>query len=126
MVGRSGASTTAELAVLGKPCILVPYPLATDNHQAQNAAAFEEVGAGRVILDAECTGDVLHEVVTEMLSDEEALARIGHAAHTLARPVAADAISEGIMMLVFGAMSESVPDEPDVSAEEREVEIESS
>lgn len=101
VVGRSGASTTAELAVLGKPCILVPYPLATDNHQAQNAAAFEEAGAGRVIADADCTGDALYDAVAAMLNDREGLDRMGAAARTLARPVAADAITEGIMMLVF-------------------------
>jgi UDP-N-acetylglucosamine--N-acetylmuramyl-(pentapeptide) pyrophosphoryl-undecaprenol N-acetylglucosamine transferase len=126
VVGRSGASTTAELAVLGKPCILVPYPLATDNHQAQNAAAFEEAGAGRVLADAECTGDTLFDAVTEMLGDGASLARMGQAARTLARPVAADAISEGIMMLVFGAASESTAANANSSAEEREVEIEPS
>lgn len=126
VVGRSGASTTAELAVLGKPCILVPYPLATDNHQAQNAAAFEEAGAGRVIVDSDCTGDVLFEAVTEMLDDVEALARMGVAARTLARPVAADAISEGIMMLVFGGTPEAVDDVAAPQAEERTGDLESS
>src|SRR5690606_36424506 len=45
IVSRAGASSTAELAVMGKPSILVPYPHATDNHQEQNARAFEEAGA---------------------------------------------------------------------------------
>jgi UDP-N-acetylglucosamine--N-acetylmuramyl-(pentapeptide) pyrophosphoryl-undecaprenol N-acetylglucosamine transferase len=128
VVGRSGASTTAELAVLGKPCILVPYPLATDNHQAQNAAAFDEAGAGRVLVDADCTGDTLFCAVTEMLADGEALARMGQAARTLARPVAADAISEGIMMLVFGAAAElaAAPANSETPSDEREAEIESS
>jgi UDP-N-acetylglucosamine--N-acetylmuramyl-(pentapeptide) pyrophosphoryl-undecaprenol N-acetylglucosamine transferase len=126
VVGRSGASTTAELAVLGKPCILVPYPLATDNHQAQNAAAFDEAGAGRVIVDSDCTGDVLFEAVIEMLDDVEALARMGVAARTLARPVAADAISEGIMMLVFGGTPEAVEDGEAPQDEERTRDLESS
>lgn len=126
VVGRSGASTTAELAVLGKPCILVPYPLATDNHQAQNAAAFEEAGAGLVIPDAGCTGDTLYDAVAEMLGDSDALSRMGAAARTLARPVAAEAISEGIMMLVFGAASESDPSLPGEAAEERVGNLESS
>ena len=51
IVSRSGASTTAELACLGKPSILVPFPHATDNHQEQNARAFEDAGAATVILD---------------------------------------------------------------------------
>lgn len=106
VVGRAGASTTAELAVLGKPCILVPYPLATDNHQAQNAAAFEEAGAGRVIEDSACDGDRLFEEVAALLADREALAHMASAARGLARPVAAEVIAEGIMMLVFGIAEE--------------------
>lgn len=125
VVGRSGASTTAELAVLGKPCILVPYPLATDNHQAQNAAAFEEAGAGRVIVDAECTGDTLFEAVVEMLEDSEALSRMGAAARSLARPVAAEAISEGIMMLVFGTAAESMSVPAEGMEEEEAADLES-
>lgn len=126
VVGRSGASTTAELAVLGKPCILVPYPLATDNHQAQNASAFEEAGAGRVIADKDCTGDVLFEAVTDMLGDVDALSRMGAAARSLARPVAADAISEGIMMLVFEASSQPPPVSKSESSLERTADVESS
>jgi UDP-N-acetylglucosamine:LPS N-acetylglucosamine transferase len=104
----------------------VPYPLATDNHQAQNAAAFDEAGAGRVIVDSDCTGDVLFEAVIEMLDDVEALARMGVAARTLARPVAADAISEGIMMLVFGGTPEAVEDGEAPQDEERTRDLESS
>lgn len=126
VVGRSGASTTAELAVLGKPCILVPYPLATDNHQAQNAAAFEEAGAGRVIVDADCTGDLLYDAVSEMLRDRVALTQMGRAARTLARPVAADAISEGIMVLVFGGTSEGAAESGHEPAGESGVDFESS
>jgi UDP-N-acetylglucosamine--N-acetylmuramyl-(pentapeptide) pyrophosphoryl-undecaprenol N-acetylglucosamine transferase len=126
VVGRSGASTTAELAVLGKPSILVPYPLATDNHQAQNAAAFEEAGAGRVIVDAECTGDTLYDAVSEMLGNRAALSQMGHAARTLARPVAADAISEGIMMLVFGETSEGAEGPEHDAVEEDGANLESS
>ncbi|WP_285200797.1 glycosyltransferase, partial [Klebsiella pneumoniae] len=49
VIGRSGASTVAELAAIGRPSILVPYPYATDDHQTENARAFEAVGACTVI-----------------------------------------------------------------------------
>lgn len=119
VVGRAGASTTSELAVLGKPCLLVPYPHATDNHQAQNAAAFEEAGAGRVLEDILCTGDELLNEVLDMLEDPDALARMGDRARSLARPDAADAIAEGIMLLVFGegAGTAGEPSEGRVDAE---------
>ncbi len=45
VIGRSGASTVAELAAIGRPSILVPYPYAADDHQTANARAFEATGA---------------------------------------------------------------------------------
>lgn len=102
VVARSGASTTAELAAVGKPCVLVPYPHATDNHQAQNAAAFEDAGAGVVLEDILCTGDGLWDEVKRLLDRPEELARMADAATALARPAAAQVISEGIVTLVFG------------------------
>ena len=53
IVSRAGASTLAELATLGKPAVLVPYPLAVKNHQEINAQAYESSGAAKVIHDSE-------------------------------------------------------------------------
>ncbi len=103
VVGRAGASSTAELAAMGKPCILVPFPHATDNHQEQNARAFESAGAAVVLLDAECSGERLDLLVRELLADGERLGRMQAAAKSLAAPGAADAMVETIFGLVFGA-----------------------
>lgn len=101
VVGRSGASTTAELAVMGKPCILVPYPKATDDHQMQNAQAFDEAGAGRILDDALCDGAALGSMVASMFADEAALEAMGRHARSLGNPLASEVIAEGIMYLVF-------------------------
>jgi UDP-N-acetylglucosamine--N-acetylmuramyl-(pentapeptide) pyrophosphoryl-undecaprenol N-acetylglucosamine transferase len=53
LVARAGASTLGELAALGKPAILVPYPYAAEGHQALNAARFESAGAAAVTTDRE-------------------------------------------------------------------------
>jgi UDP-N-acetylglucosamine--N-acetylmuramyl-(pentapeptide) pyrophosphoryl-undecaprenol N-acetylglucosamine transferase len=53
VLARAGASTLGELAALGKPSILVPYPHAAENHQAANAARFEAAGAAVVLRDRE-------------------------------------------------------------------------
>lgn len=53
MLTRAGASTLGELAALGKPAILVPYPYAAEAHQAANAARFEAAGAAVVLTDSE-------------------------------------------------------------------------
>jgi UDP-N-acetylglucosamine--N-acetylmuramyl-(pentapeptide) pyrophosphoryl-undecaprenol N-acetylglucosamine transferase len=102
VVGRSGASTTAELAALGKPCILIPYPQATDNHQMQNARAFEEASAGHILEDAACTGTSLRSLVLATIGDEGQLEAMGRGARSLAKPMAGERIAEGMMQMVFG------------------------
>ncbi len=102
VVGRAGASTTAELAALAKPCILVPYPHATDNHQMQNARAFEEAGAGRIVEDADCTAERLCTLILALVGDRAMLSEMGQRARGLAKNMAGEQIAEGIMHLVFG------------------------
>lgn len=72
VISRSGASTLAELATLGKPAILVPYPLAVKNHQEHNARAFELSGAAIVILDAELR-EKFEEMALGLVFDEPKL-----------------------------------------------------
>ncbi|MEX2015947.1 MAG: undecaprenyldiphospho-muramoylpentapeptide beta-N-acetylglucosaminyltransferase [Candidatus Hydrogenedentales bacterium] len=105
IVGRAGASSTAEIAVMSKPSILIPYPFATDNHQEQNARAFEAAGAAMVLLDQECTGESLSQAINNLLGDPVRLAQMGHAARGMANPAAADVIAEEVVGIVFGAPS---------------------
>ena len=103
IVSRSGASTTAEIACLGKPSVLVPYPHAAENHQEQNARAFEERGAAVVVLDEECSGQHLLSILRRLLSDGEELTSMGRAAGSLAKPAA----GEAIVGEIFGHLFES-------------------
>ncbi|HSP95652.1 MAG TPA: undecaprenyldiphospho-muramoylpentapeptide beta-N-acetylglucosaminyltransferase [Candidatus Dormibacteraeota bacterium] len=89
VVCRSGATTVAELTVLGKPAILVPYPFAADDHQRANAAVVAEQGAGVLLLDAECTGERLAAAVIELARDRAHLKAMGEAAQRLGVPDAA-------------------------------------
>ncbi|MBI2432127.1 MAG: undecaprenyldiphospho-muramoylpentapeptide beta-N-acetylglucosaminyltransferase [Candidatus Hydrogenedentes bacterium] len=102
VVARAGASSTAELAVMGKPSILVPYPHATDNHQEQNARAFEEAGGAVLLLDRDCTPERLLAIVRGLLADPVALQNMAQAAHTLGQPLAAETIAEEVMFYLFG------------------------
>jgi len=101
IVSRAGASSTAEIAALGKPSILVPFPHATDNHQETNARAFEAVGAAVVLLDSECTADRLAREVRGLLGDRDRLKKMGQAARSLARPAAVETIVEAIFAAAF-------------------------
>ena len=101
VVGRAGASTTAELAVMGKPCILIPYPKATDNHQMQNARTFDEARAGEILEDALCDGEALSSMVLSLTERPEMLEDMGRNAKGLGKSLASEDIAEGIMYLVF-------------------------
>jgi len=66
VIARSGANTVMELARMGKPALLVPYPHATDNHQEANARHLEELGLGKIVLEKDLTEEKLLSVLTRL------------------------------------------------------------
>jgi UDP-N-acetylglucosamine--N-acetylmuramyl-(pentapeptide) pyrophosphoryl-undecaprenol N-acetylglucosamine transferase len=99
-VCRAGASTVAELTTLHIPSILVPLPRAPGDHQMKNALAVVEAGGARLVLDAECTGAKLDEVLESIVAPDT-LASMGERAGTLGRRGAAAAIA-GVILDVRG------------------------
>jgi len=99
VIGRSGASTVAELATIGRPSILVPYPYAADDHQSANARAFGAAGACLVIPHAEFTAPTLAAHLSALFEAPERLAAMAAAAHAAGRPDAAARLAD----LVIGA-----------------------
>jgi UDP-N-acetylglucosamine--N-acetylmuramyl-(pentapeptide) pyrophosphoryl-undecaprenol N-acetylglucosamine transferase len=89
-LGRSGGTTVAELAILGLPSVLVPYPHHTDQHQRRNAAVLASAGAARILEEAEVNENSLRQVIREVLFDDERLQQMGEAARGAAFPDAAD------------------------------------
>lgn len=100
VIARAGASTVAELALFGKPAVLVPYPYAADDHQRFNAAALAERGAAEVIHDRELSGEKLAEVIRALYLNPERLREMGKAARKLARPDAAQRIVDECLALL--------------------------
>jgi UDP-N-acetylglucosamine--N-acetylmuramyl-(pentapeptide) pyrophosphoryl-undecaprenol N-acetylglucosamine transferase len=70
---RAGASTIAELAAIGRPALLIPYPHAADDHQTVNARAFAEAGGGWVISQGELRPDTLALHLENLLGDPATL-----------------------------------------------------
>ncbi len=93
VIGRAGGTTVAELAEVGVAGVLVPLPGAPRDHQTANAAALVRVGGAVMIPDRELDGDRLVAAVDALVGEPRRLARMGAAAHTLARPDAADAVA---------------------------------
>ena len=71
IISRAGASSCNEIAASGTPCILIPSPNVTDNHQEKNARVLEKRGAALVILESECNADGMMQTLRDLLSDEE-------------------------------------------------------
>lgn len=94
VLSRSGASTVSELAVIGRPSILVPYPYALDHDQAANAAALARNGGGRVIVQSELSAARLAELLSEALNTPEALATMAAKARETGRPDAARLLAD--------------------------------
>jgi UDP-N-acetylglucosamine--N-acetylmuramyl-(pentapeptide) pyrophosphoryl-undecaprenol N-acetylglucosamine transferase len=96
-VARAGGSV-AELLALGLPSLLVPWPLATGDHQTKNAQALEAAGAALHVPDSELTADRLGREVPRLLQpDTREAMRL--AAQKLARPDAATLIADEIVQL---------------------------
>lgn len=92
LISRAGATTLAEIAVLGKPSILIPYPFAADNHQEKNAKHYVD-GRGAVMFrQNELTCEKLGAVIQEFMGDDGRLKAMGSAMKTLAYPNAAENI----------------------------------
>jgi UDP-N-acetylglucosamine--N-acetylmuramyl-(pentapeptide) pyrophosphoryl-undecaprenol N-acetylglucosamine transferase len=85
VICRAGASTIAELAAIGRPAILIPYPYATDDHQTANARAFAEAGGGWVITQAELRPDTLALHLEYLLGDQAALTEAARCAAQFGR-----------------------------------------
>ncbi len=87
-VSRAGAASLAELMVAGKASILIPYPLAAENHQEHNAQALVQAGAARLILDGELNGERLWQDVSHLLGERAKLETMARGARKLAQPEA--------------------------------------
>lgn len=92
VVCRAGATTTAELTAAGKASIMIPFPLAADDHQRKNAEALERAGAGRMILQQDLSGERLAQEIMTLVSEPERITMIEQAARKLARGDAAVAV----------------------------------
>lgn len=102
VVARAGASTIAELTVLGRPSVLVPLPTAADDHQRRNARSLVAAGAAEMIEESTLTGEGLASRLLTLTSDTPALARMAQAARSLGRPDAAARVADCVVALGEG------------------------
>ena len=94
VVARAGASTVAELAVAGRPAILVPLPIATDDHQTDNANGMAAAGGAIVMPQPQFTAEKLAQALTAWLGDPKALAAAAAGARSAGHPDAAARLAD--------------------------------
>lgn len=94
VVGRAGGTTVAELAVAGVPSVLVPLPIAPNDHQTANAMALVRAGAAVHVPDGELTSDRLAAELGLLVDDPDRLASMARAARSVARPDAAERVAD--------------------------------
>ena len=92
VLARAGATTIAELGVVGRAAILIPYPYAADNHQELNAKEMADAGAAIMVRQKDLTAEKLAETLAELVADPDRRARMGSAMNALGRPEAASTI----------------------------------
>ena len=86
VISRAGASTVTELAVIGRPAVLIPYPTALDGDQAWNAVAMAKAGGADVIVQAELSPQLLAEKLQSMIANPKKLALAAKKAKTSGNP----------------------------------------
>ena len=91
VIARAGASTIADLSVIGRPAILIPYAAAAEDHQTANARGLAEAGGAEVVPEAGFSAEALTARLSGLLSDPERAAR-------MARPRRASAARSGSLL----------------------------
>jgi UDP-N-acetylglucosamine--N-acetylmuramyl-(pentapeptide) pyrophosphoryl-undecaprenol N-acetylglucosamine transferase len=100
VVCRAGATTVAELAICKKASVLVPFPGATDDHQAANARALVAAGAAVMFREEDLTGERLATTIRELYQEPQRLRRMEREAGLLGRPEAARELADVCVELI--------------------------
>lgn len=104
VIGRSGASTVCELAVAGRPSVLVPLKIAADDHQTYNAKLLADAGAASVWAEDDLTIEGLAGSLSRLLQDPEALLSMARAAKSVALPDATERLADLAERTASGAL----------------------
>jgi UDP-N-acetylglucosamine--N-acetylmuramyl-(pentapeptide) pyrophosphoryl-undecaprenol N-acetylglucosamine transferase len=100
VIGRSGSSTVAECAAVGRPALYIPLPSAADDHQTANAQAVEAAGGAWVIPQSAFTAESVCEQIAALLAAPQTLAGAAQAARAFAIPDAASRLADAVVDLI--------------------------
>lgn len=102
VISRAGASSVADIAVIGRPSVLIPYAAALDDHQSANAQGLVDAGAAIRIAEDALTPQTLRDAVAMVLDDAEGATRMARAAAAAGLPDAAERLAALVEALAEG------------------------
>ncbi|MGB3244341.1 MAG: UDP-N-acetylglucosamine--N-acetylmuramyl-(pentapeptide) pyrophosphoryl-undecaprenol N-acetylglucosamine transferase [Sulfitobacter sp.] len=100
VISRAGASSVADISVIGRPSILIPFAAATGDHQTANARGLVEAGAAILVPENEATPDSLTQHIQSIMCDPDRALQMSIAALRQGKPEAAEALAEMVETLV--------------------------
>ena len=100
VICRAGATTTAELIAAGKASVMIPFPLAADDHQRKNAEALQAVGGTKMILQADLSAERLAAEIRTLVAQPELVTAMEQSSRSLARGDAAAAVVDMVEELI--------------------------
>jgi UDP-N-acetylglucosamine--N-acetylmuramyl-(pentapeptide) pyrophosphoryl-undecaprenol N-acetylglucosamine transferase len=106
VISRSGASTVAELSVIGRPAIFIPYQFAIDNHQKINADAMVKSGGAWSFDESNLQPKALANFLEEILTDYEKLRSAAHASRNFGTPKSSEVLADLISQVTKANISE--------------------
>ena len=109
VIGRAGASTVAELTVIGRPSLLVPLPHSLDNDQLNNARRLAESGGGWCIEQKDLSQDRLSSELQSLMTAPDTLAVTADAAKRAGRPDAVSRLADFVMTLASAGGHQTAP-----------------
>lgn len=102
VISRAGASTCNEIAASGTPCVLIPSPNVTDNHQEKNARALEKPGGAVVILEKDCSAQKIFDEIKAIVDDPKKSGAMQKALHSIVVPDSAERVCAIMEALIKG------------------------
>ena len=99
VICRSGALTVSEIATVGVPSILIPFPYAAENHQYYNAKTLEDVKAARIIEEKDLNLEKLQENLQQLLTDDKVLKQMAQNAKQLENKNSLEKIKQEIQKI---------------------------
>ncbi|WP_208440489.1 undecaprenyldiphospho-muramoylpentapeptide beta-N-acetylglucosaminyltransferase [Bartonella raoultii] len=111
ILSRAGASSVCEIAVIGRPALLVPYPHALDHDQAANAALLARVGGAQIISEKDLSAQRLATLLTEVCCAPHLLEKQALAAKKAGQPHATIRLADMVEALILGRSISDIKEE---------------